>query len=120
MCLVIDDPQYNSISSMVEANWLTQAENGVSRKYSSKTRRSFVPAFKIKPCGTICKFGKNLSSQHVNSVSHLLHSSLFRVVSNLVKFLDTEMWLPQARACLRCSVVMGSMDFVDCDGGGIV
>ena len=35
----MSEPQCNSISSIVEANWLMQAENAVSRKYPSNTRR---------------------------------------------------------------------------------
>ena len=75
---------------MVEGNWSMQAEHGVFRKDPSNTRRSFFPSLHAKTFGVRCKSGKNISSQHGNATTHLLRSSLFRVVSNLVVCLETE------------------------------
>ena len=84
------DPQHSSILSVVQVNWLIQADNGVSRKYPSKVRRSFLPYLQIKPFGVRCKSGKNLSSQHGNADVHLFRSFLRRVVSTFVFFCKTE------------------------------
>ena len=87
ICLVIADP-----------NWLMQGDNGVSRKDPSNARRCFSPSLKIKPFGVTCESGKNLSIQHGNTSVHLLRSSLVRVVSTLVVFLETEACFLQERA----------------------
>ena len=42
-------------------------ENCFSRKDLSKTKRSFLPSFQIKPYGLRCKRGKNLCSQNRNT-----------------------------------------------------
>ena len=73
------DPQCDSISSMVKANWSMKTESGVSRKDPSKKDDLFCLLCR-------CKSGKNLSSQGWNSSSHFLRSSLLRVVSTLVFF----------------------------------
>ena len=54
------DPQCSSISSVVEANWFMQEENGVSKKYPSNKRWSFFPSLQIRPCGERQKLEKNL------------------------------------------------------------
>ena len=86
----MDVPKCNSISSDIDANWLTQAENGVSRKGPSKTRRSFLNSLQIKPCGMRCKSRNKFSIQNGNATAHLLRYSLFRIVSTLVMLLETE------------------------------
>ena len=72
----------------------------------------FLPYVQIKYCGVKHKSGKNFSSQNRNNVTRLSRSSLLMVVSNLVMFLDTEEWLPQAQVCLRWSAVTWPMNFV--------
>ena len=88
-----------------------QVDSGVSKKYPSKTRQSLLSSLKIKPCGVIWKSGKNFSIQHGNIASHLLRSSLFKVVSTFEMLLETEAWLPQERDCMHCYAVTLPMKF---------
>ena len=88
-----------------------QADNGVSRKDLSTTRRTFLLSLKIKLSGVRHKSGENISSQHENAAAHFFRSSLLRVVSTLVLFLDTEASEPHTRACLYCHAVMKYMIF---------
>ena len=100
------DAQCSSISYMIEANWSMQAENIISRKDLSNRDVFFLPYLQIKPCSVRHESGKNLSSQHGNSAACLLRSSLLRLVSTLVMFLESEAWLQQVRACMLWSAVM--------------
>ena len=69
-------------------------EEGVSKNEPSKTRRSFLPTLKIRPCGTRHVSEKKRSSQHESSTACFLCSSLISVFSTLVRFLETEGRLP--------------------------
>ena len=89
MCLVMAYPQCSSIVSVVEAKFLMQVDNGISRKDPSNKRQSFFPSLQIKPCGIRFKSGKNLLSYRGNAAKCLLRSSLLSVVSTLVIFLET-------------------------------
>ena len=82
-----------------------QVDNGFSKKYPSKTRRSLFPSLQINPCGARHGSGNNYSSQHGNAAAYLFHSSLFRVDSTFGIVFATDAWLPQARDCRRCSAV---------------
>ena len=82
------DPQCDTISAVVEENWLMQAENGVRRKDPSIKRRSFLSSLQIKLGGVRHEYGNTFSSQYGNAAACLLCSSLFRVVSTLVFFGD--------------------------------
>ena len=81
-------------------------ENGVSKKDPSKTRRSFFPSLKIRPCSARHSSGNNCSSHHGNTATHFLYSTLFRVDSTVGTLLATDACLPYAQACRRCSAVM--------------
>ena len=50
-----------------------------------------------------CELEKKRSRQCGNAASWLLHSSLIKLVSTFVMFLEIEEWLIWARACLRWS-----------------
>ena len=94
-------PRCSSISSEVDENWLMQVDNGVSKKDPSKTRRSLLAPFQTKPCGVRHESGKNFYSQNGNASTHFLRSSFLMMFSTFAIMLETDEWLPQARACLR-------------------
>ena len=106
------DQQCSSVSSMTEANWFTQVENGVPKKDPSNKRQSFFPSLQIRPCGVRHKSEKNFSSQCGNATTRLLRSSLLKVASTLVVFLEMEAWSPHTWACMRWSAVTWSMFFL--------
>ena len=54
------NPQCSSISSVVEAIFFMNEENGESRKDPSNTKLSFLLYLQIKPCGVRHKSWKNL------------------------------------------------------------
>ena len=108
----MSEPQCSSMSSVVEASFLMQVENSVSRKDPSNARRSILHSLQIRSCGLRCKSGMNFSSQNRNAATFLLLSSLFTVVSNLVISLEMDEWLPQERDFLRWSSMMWPMNFV--------
>ena len=74
----------------VEVKELMHVEKVVFMNEPSNTRRSFLHYLHTKPCGVMNKSGKKRSSQHGNTVTCMLRSSLFRVVSALDILLLTE------------------------------
>ena len=61
-CLIISEPRWIYTSSFMEANFLMQMDNGVSKKEQSKTRQYFLPSLCVKLCEVRHESGKSTLS----------------------------------------------------------
>ena len=95
-CLVMAELQCYSIFIFVEANLLMQVEKSVSKNKLSNARQLFLPSMQIITCGARSVSWKKRSSQNGHTTAHLLHSSLPRIFSTLLRVFEIEELLPHA------------------------